>query len=226
MEDLNAGQRMARLSRIAGKLLNGRIDIIWKNPEDESISLLKETLTTGEKDTVQEVILKTLVFFLSCDKLPSTTEERFINNNGKLPKDPLMMRGKVRLRPELRYATSKTGNVYPVGNTQIDIPHVLEDKLDKLHGLSHTYGQIKALYIFGDGTQIKVNAITQKEAHRVINHCLLAVDPAWLLGTSEDHTYFGISPKKAEKSPLHDTVGNLQSIELHNQYGKVKVIWV
>lgn len=218
---------MGKLVNLARVLLNSRIDAVWATPEDETQARLKEILTITPKDTINEVVLKTLIFFLDCDKLPSTTDEHFIVSDRKVPKEPLMLRSQCMMRPELRYAKNEaTGQIYSVGNRQIDIPHIVESRLTKLHGLHITYGQRKGLYIFDDGTQIKVNAITEVEAHRVINHCLLAVDPNWLKGPSEDHTYFGKPPKTAKKSPLHGIKADLQKVNIHNQHGKITALWV
>jgi hypothetical protein len=225
--DLTAVQRMGKLVNLSRLLLNSRIDTIWKNPENETTVLLKEVLTIGEKDTINEVVLKNLVFFLACDKLPASTDEIFIANDRISKKDPLMLRGKCAMRPELKYATNEeSGKTYPIGNRNIDIPHILENQLAKLHGLHIIYGQQKGLYVFTDGSQLKINAITEKEAHRVINHCLLAVDPKWLRGSSEENTYFGKPPKRAKKSPLHGMKANIQRVDINNQHGKITSLWV
>jgi hypothetical protein len=227
MDELTAVQRMGKLVNLARTLLNSRIDAIWKDPANETEILLKELLTANPKDTINEVVLKYLIFYWGCDKSPSITEERFIVNDRVAKKDPLMLRGRCAIKPELRYAINEeTGKTYSVGSKIIDIPHVLEHQLSKLHGLHITYGQRKGLYVFADGCQLKVNAITEAEAHRVINHCLLAVDPAWRRGTSEENTYFGKPAPKAKKSPLHGVRANIQKINIHNQYGKIASLWI
>jgi hypothetical protein len=223
---LTAAQRMNKLLSLDKAVFGAHVEAVWGKSEDPTIVLLRETYGPSESDTINERILKKLGFYLDCGKLPSLIEEHLVVNEKTAAKDPLMLRAQCAMRPELRYVTRENGKSYQVGNRRIDIPHIVENQCEELRGLHLTYGQRRGLYIFADGTQIKVNCITEKEAHRVINHCLKAVDPQWLKGSSEDHTYFGKSPKTAKKSPLHDTRSDIQAVYIHNQYGKVQALWV
>ncbi len=196
------------LLNLAAHAVNAEIAEAY-NSSAGSAAELKRILTINPgKDTVQNALLKMMTFYFGCDRVPTEHPK---------PDEPLFYRratdiivGEVRIKPP-----KKRVNGSPVGYYQIRVPHFLPDKWDLLREYTHAWGSVTLVYTFQSNRQIKVKAKDEKEGHRMINHLLRAVDPAFTMGTSESHSYEG-KPAKDKKPPkLNGLVGvaNRVSIE-------------
>jgi hypothetical protein len=159
---------------------------------------LRDILLIDPNDSVPEVNLKLLTFYLVGDKMPSQIEEHIAVNKKYVDTDPNRVTGRLCLQSERKYINGRQA-----GYIKIGIPHLDSSKTDNLRDIGYTVGDIKALYVFADGKQIKMLGSNKKDCHQFINKCLSACTDTFKLGTSEDHTYFGETPKDVTKLKLH-----------------------
>jgi hypothetical protein len=198
---------------------NRHVEAVYHQNIDSHIEARRALLIT-DKDTQISIANKQLLFFFSLQKFTQQTTEKISFAKGTAAGDPNMIRMKVQLSPSLLYKKDGT----PVGKRYISVPHIDESKLGNLNNFTFTHGIVTRLYCFADRKQIKVEAISETEANRVINELLKLVETKWLLGSSESHAYTGNPPKDIKLPDLYNVTSKCH--ELHIYYPNSRAITI
>lgn len=188
--------------------------VYYKNTEAHVIA--KKALLLQPADSFPEMIFKQNIFFLALQKLEQSVEDKIlINFPVAETKDESFKQGTVKLNPTLKYKKDGT----PVGTRQIVIPHLDEANLYKLRDLEITHGNVTGLYTFRTKRQLKVRAISETEAIRVIEHILKAVIDSDKTGTAKEHTYIGRAPKTVKEGDLHGLKSFATAVDVADLHG-------
>lgn len=149
-----------------------------------------------EKDPIGRAQFK-MDFFYKVDGRLTAQIPQPVSEGSRVIRSEQVTMAELRLKP-----SKKLINGSPAGYYRVTVPHMLADKWEALIGYEQEFGNQTMLYVFGDKRQIKINVSSEKEGHRCINHLLRVVDPAFICGTSEEHTYVGRRAKNAKPHRL------------------------
>jgi hypothetical protein len=174
--------------------------------KDERVK--NQVLVRPGQDTPIMVLLKAFYFYLVADRLPTavvpSAESRMHRRMANI------IVGELRLKPDRKLVNGRKPGYY-----QIHIPHMHPDKWETLRGYEHQWGNVTMVYGFDSQRQIKVNVIDEAAGHKAINHLLKAVDPEWLLGSSEQHSYLGKQAKDKPPARMTGQTGRANRIAIH-----------
>lgn len=201
--------RTVRLNNLSASIHNPLVEQVYYR-DTEADKILRETLRIEKYDSSVSILHKLLVFYLSCDKLSTQVEEHLIVSKAIEEKSSERILVSVKLKCGKRYYTDKNGVIKKTGYRDFDIPNLDLEYVNQnpyfFPDLKLRVGSQLMLYTLTDGHQIKINAYSTEEGHRVINYILQGVDKSKQYGTSEQHSYEGKRPKDGGKSPLHGEI--------------------
>lgn len=195
------------LLNLAAQAVNIEIAEAYQGKNVAAAELRRILTLDPKKETAQSALLKMMTFYFGCDRVP--TEQPTGEGSRIYGRATNIIIGEVRIKPP-----KKRVNGSPPGYYQIRVPHFLPDKWETLREYAHSWGGTTLLYTFKSKRQIKVNAASEKDGHRMINHLLQAVDPAFKMGTSEEHSYMGCLAKDKEPPKLTGLVGIANRISI------------
>jgi hypothetical protein len=200
--------RMTELLGVSAKILNHDVKEAYGHRTDPAGQELMRVLTVDPaKDAAPIIQLAYSTFYWGCGRLMQDSIQVFGEGSRVVEKKPANV-AEIRLKPNKQYIDG-----VQVGYYRINVPHALKDKWQQIAGYTQTFGNITALYVFGDRRQIKINVSTEAEGHRCINHLLKLVDPAVLNGSSEEHSYIGRRAKNRKKHKLEGLLGTANQIK-------------
>lgn len=210
------------LINISRKIFNEQLKLTYDgrvNRSQEEVDRdkqLKDILLVGDRDTVPEVTLKLLTFYLLGNKIPSVIEEYIAVNKKYVNKDPDMVWGKLCVKGK-----GIIGDRAKSAYKYIQIKNIDRDKITLLSSFNFKIGSVLIMYTLKDGSQIKLNCSTQKEGHKAINELLKVIKVDLLQGTSEEHSYIGTVPSDSGKLKLDGLTLEAISLQLHDRNGLI-----
>jgi hypothetical protein len=194
------------LLNLTAQALNAEIAEAYSGDSKAARELRRILTMDPKKETVHTALLKMLNFHFN-HGLPS--DQPAADGSRIYGRATGIIQGEVRIRPP-----KKRINNIQTGYYQIVVPHFLPDKWPELREYTHTWGEVKMIYAFSSKRQIKVNVKDENEGHRVINHLLKAVDPAYHQGKSERHSYKGFTPPDKEKLVVSGLTGKANRVSI------------
>jgi hypothetical protein len=195
------------LLNLAAHAVNAEIAEAYQGSTPSFVELKRILTIDPKKETAQSALLKMMTFYFGCDRVP--TDQPTGEGSRIYGRTPNVIVGEVRIKPP-----KKRVNGSPTGYYQIRIPHFLPEKWEALRGYSHAWGSTTLLYTFQSKRQIKVNAASEKDGHGMINHLLKAVDPAFKMGSSEEHSYKGYLAKDKDPPKLTGLTGTANRVSI------------